>query len=613
MRRATLWAAIWTTLMVMNGGLALAQGAAPPIDATLEQAYELYDAGEFEAALKLFERAGEAGSEDGQYMAGLMYHRGRGTEVNGPAAVTWYKRAAATNSPAALTNLGVIYRDGVGVEPDIDQAMNYLRRAAYLGDSFGQLAYAAYTINNAQNQAEFVEGVAFMRLAADGGNEIAQDNLTTLRVSAEDSELADAKREELEQLIARFQGMREAQQREREQGEADPAPREPAPGNPAAASPASDRPAANGERPEQMVFQQVTLNDAKWRGNPSHTVLVPEGWQVEGGAFWYPPQLYATMPSIDLKVTGPAGQQVHVMPSAMATDKSYPPGLNMPQPQLGQPIDGYQYVPMPRSPDDWARFVKDLAVPAHRPGSSDIRVVEQASDPTMTALLRQQLQPLAQQAAVTNQRNAASGMNTQQSVDTYFLTFDVRYAQDGKTWREMMGFGVGYIRTVSNAGFGPNESIGWWIEPALSFRAPVDVPIESHMPVMMAVANSVQMTPQWHQMREELRRKAIGTNHNISRDRIETSRRISQITAQTNREINDMRQRSNDARTASQDRGQREFVEYIREVETWNTTDGSSVQLPGGYQNAFSNGRGGFIVTNGGSAPAGWTQLQRTP
>ena len=176
-----------------------------------------------------------------------------------------------------------------------------------------------------------------------------------------------------------------------------------------------------------------------------------------------------------------------------------------------------------------------------------------------------------------------------------------------------MGVGVGYIRTVSNAGFGPNESIGWWIEPALSFRAPVGVPIESHMPVMMAVANSVQMPPQWHQMREELRRKAIGTNHNISRDRIETSRRISQITAQTNREINDMRQRSNAARTASQDRGQREFVEYIREVETWNTTDGSSVQLPGGYQNAFSNGRGGFIVTNGGSAPAGWTQLQRTP
>ncbi|MEM1208076.1 MAG: tetratricopeptide repeat protein [Planctomycetota bacterium] len=587
----------------------------------LERAYDAYGAGDFATALPMFEQIGQTGDPEAQYMAGLMYHRGRGTEVDGVRAAQWYAQAANQNYPAALTNLGVLHRDGVGVEQDMELALDLLRRGAYLDNSFAQLAYGAAMMNDAQTDADYIEGAAMMQVAAENGNEIAQQNIAGWRHREEQARAIDAKQVEVRETIDKIVAFSEAQRRQREEQRQQPnEPANPDGGagadRPQSRAPTPNPPAvATGNPPAaaagQMLFQQTTLSDAKWRNNPSHTLLVPDGWRVEGGAFWFPPQLYATMPSVDLKVTGPKGQQLHLMPSGVAVDKRHPPGLNMPQPQQGQVDDGYQVVFMPRSPEEWTRFVTELVLPAHRPGATNIRVTKQEIEPVLTTFMKRQLQPLLQQLNALNQQNRASGLNMQSSADTSFLTFDVTYDQDGQSWREMIGLGAGFVYNVSDVGFGPSESTTWWIDPAMSFRAPQGVSLEEQLPMMMVVANSVQMTPQWFQMRAELQAKAMKTNRNISQDRINTSRKISQINAQTSQEINDIYNQMNQNRQASSDRGQREFIEYVREVETWNTGDGNAVQLPGGFNNAFSNGQGGFLVTNGSSAPAGWTQLQR--
>ncbi|MEM0915102.1 MAG: tetratricopeptide repeat protein [Planctomycetota bacterium] len=590
----------------------------------LGQAYDVYAAGDYAAALPMFERIGQTGDPEAQYMVGLMYHRGRGTEVDGLRAAQWYAQAANQNHPAALTNLGILHRDGVGVEQDMQTALDLLRRGAYLDNSFAQLAYGAAMMNEAQNDADYIEGAAMMQVAAENGNEIAQQNIAGWRHREERARAINAKQVEVREMIDKIVAFSEAQRQQREQQQPDqpanpggdgadePQSRGPAPGRtPSPADPAVATANPSASSTDQMLFQQTTLNDAKWRGNPSHTLLVPEGWRVEGGAFWFPPQLYATMPSQDLKVIGPQGQQLHVMPNGVAVDKRFPPGLNMPQPQQGQVDDGYQVVFMPRSPEEWTRFVTELVVPGHRPGATNVRVTKQEIEPVLTTLMKRQLQPLVQNLNALNQQNRASGLNMQSSADTSFLTFDVTYDQDGQSWREMIGLGAGFVYNVSDVGFGPSESTTWWIEPALSFRAPQGVSLEEQMPMLMVVANSLQMTPQWFQMREELRAKAMKTNRNISQDRINTSRKISQINAQTSRVINDIYNQMNQNREISSDRNQREFIEYVREVETWSTGDGNAVQLPGGFNNAFSNGQGGFLVTNGSSAPAGWTQLQR--
>ncbi|MGE3880509.1 MAG: hypothetical protein AB7I19_15730, partial [Planctomycetota bacterium] len=64
--------------------------AQEPAEGPLARAYSLYDAGEFGQALLEFQKVAKAnGSAEACYMAGLMYHRGRGTKVDGKSAALW--------------------------------------------------------------------------------------------------------------------------------------------------------------------------------------------------------------------------------------------------------------------------------------------------------------------------------------------------------------------------------------------------------------------------------------------------------------------------------------------------------------------------------------------
>jgi hypothetical protein len=74
---------------------------------------------------------------------------------------------------------------------------------------------------------------------------------------------------------------------------------------------------------------------------------------------------------------------------------------------------------------------------------------------------------------------------------------------------------------------------------------------------------------------------------------------ISRIVSQTSSEISEMNRRSWEERQASEDRVNKNFSQYMRGVDEYcNPREQRPVELPSGYNNAWVNGRGEYVLTD---------------
>lgn len=110
--------------------------------------------------------------------------------------------------------------------------------------------------------------------------------------------------------------------------------------------------------------------------------------------------------------------------------------------------------------------------------------------------------------------------------------------------------------------------------------------------VSEAIRKSIQPGPEW--TREIARHHAV-----LNRQNAQHANRMSQITSQTNNEISDIIHQGYRNREAIRDRGQREAVEAIRGVETYNDRiNGGTVQLDSTYGYAWQLRDGTYLLTD---------------
>ncbi len=199
-------------LTLLIGSTQPAQGAGG-LEVAFNSAIEKYDAGDYAAALPIFETVARQKHVQAAYMAGLMHHRGRGTQPDAAKAIQYYAIAADANFPPALGNLGIVYRDGgPGVEPDAAKAEEYLRRAAHLNNAPSQTSLGAMQFNRKKDDADKIEGLAWMIVAAGNGDETATGNLKQLEpsLSPEAKAAADKQsqilRQQIQQVLALHNG-----------------------------------------------------------------------------------------------------------------------------------------------------------------------------------------------------------------------------------------------------------------------------------------------------------------------------------------------------------------------------------------------------------------------
>jgi hypothetical protein len=114
-------------------------------------------------------------------------------------------------------------------------------------------------------------------------------------------------------------------------------------------------------------------------------------------------------------------------------------------------------------------------------------------------------------------------------------------------------------------------------------------------PIMNATIRSLRLSLDWYGGYMYVQ-KLFQDRMNQS---IRNARAISETITRNNEEIRRMYADSYRKRQESQDRIHQKFIEYIRGVETYtNPYEGRPVQLPSGYQDAWVNGRGEYVLSN---------------
>ena len=344
---------------------------------------------------------------------------------------------------------------------------------------------------------------------------------------------------------------------------------------------------------DRVVLQQHTFNDPSMRGMPSHTMLVPKGWKVEGGAFWMNVAYYNALPSQDITVTSPRGVSVHVGPSLSARD--YLPGgqYGSQRPAEGTESKGLPILYMPQDLDAWKKWFQERGVPLSVPNATHIKVHNGVVVPELTSLLRRQLQPVFQQLLQGQEINASVGLRS--DGDCAVLAFEITYTEGGREWEEIRMFATSYFLLESKF---TGTDISWDVMGGATFKAPKGE-LEANMALLKAVGDSLRMTDQWFNMRADMQAKLAKMSAETARVALRESQKRSRIIAQTGAEINEIINTGYATREAIKDRTYDRVINTIRGTEDYVVPGTNTyVQLPSSYENVYSNGQGEYLLSN---------------
>jgi hypothetical protein len=341
----------------------------------------------------------------------------------------------------------------------------------------------------------------------------------------------------------------------------------------AAAAPAArqERPAAGQAAAGQpMVFTKYTLIEPAERIKVAHW-LMPKGWKVVGGVVWrHNRVLYATY---NLRIYNPDGlEQLRGIPAEVRSTPTQPG-------QQGIDFEGVEYSPLIQNPAD---YITQIAIPQHCRDLPQYKVVGYEPLPKLAAkaeqLGKQDAQNGVAVSAVAGRLRVAyqlDGKDVEEDFYCSLLFYDFR-AQ----WRQL-GLANGPIK------FAPND--------LYSIRAEKGR-VDEITPVLHATIGTMHEDIQMFALRtqiDQIRARGAAERAEVRRQGWEKIRR-------TQLEITDIITQGYKERVASQERIQRQHVDAIRGIDRYvdPSDPQTEVQLPTGYEKAWSNGLGEYILSN---------------
>ena len=364
-----------------------------------------------------------------------------------------------------------------------------------------------------------------------------------------------------------------------------------------------------------LRLKQHTFKDPGPGSMPTHTVLVPEGWNVEGGGWFANPTFYNVLPSHNITVTAPDGAKVELSPDLNFKFFRANPnlGFHIPPQREGQADSGYPVMEMPVGPQGYAHWIQTRGMPETYPDATNVRVLEVVPVPELYPAIQQIVGPMQRNAAQQNQQNQQYGMPGGSFADGAYYAAHVSFDRNGRSWEQLSIVGVYWLRSDYEVG----RELWWGTLGTRTFTVPAGE-LQQRMPTLIAIADSARVTPQWSRMKNEHAAKLRGIAAQGAADIAEINRQGWEKVRQINQQTSDIIV-GNTSYKAS-DNAHRKYINSIHEVDDYaDPTTGSTVQLPSGYSNVYSNGNNEYLLTNDvltdpNTLGAGnWTQVHARP
>jgi len=317
-------------------------------------------------------------------------------------------------------------------------------------------------------------------------------------------------------------------------------------------------------------FRKISCVDQQGTGLEALSFLAPADWAFEGGVFW-PMQNPILPANAAFRVVSPSGrEQLEVFPNLayfwtnnqmlLAT---FPIGSNY----MGSEV---------RPPMEPVDVLRQIIVPFYRRDARGVREVEGRPLPELVTQIQASRQPgQASPAQMTGGK-----LRIQYTLGTVAME------------EELYAVVEALVIPIPSL-FGVLTNINWVVTHLFAFRAPAGT-LASHGQTFQTMIRSFRINPQWfnryNQVVEMMCQNQI--------QQIRNTGRISQIISQTSNEIRESSMQSWQERSAAHDRIADDFSQTLRGVEEYyDPASQERVELPLGYEGAWSNGLGDYIVT----------------
>ncbi len=270
------------------------------------------------------------------------------------------------------------------------------------------------------------------------------------------------------------------------------------------------------EKPGKSQASAVTFTRVSEPRENAFSLLIPKGWQTEGGIFRVDPtaaggpaQSVAAKLDFTVKKDAAGTAMIRWLPDVLFYDPRMSPAGQMGMFQPGSNYRGMTvYFLMSAQ-----QFIRDVAIPYAHPQAGNVNIVEQKSLPDLARKYQQ------------NARSMFAGASF--SYDAAIVTFT--YSEAGRTYREKM---VAVVEDWGQLGAGM-----WGNKETLCVRTSVNE-YQKWEPYFSIIQNSVILNSQWiaGEIQGQIKRGEIVLNTQQEVQRIE--REIVEHRRKTNAEIN---------------------------------------------------------------------------
>lgn len=316
-----------------------------------------------------------------------------------------------------------------------------------------------------------------------------------------------------------------------------------------------------------MRLRTFTYTDAQGTGLELFRMLVPVGWQFQGGCRWLLDN--PGMPAVvAFQLSNPHGAEAfEVLPNMNLTWNDNP--MN----RMLFPVGSRYFGAEVRRPMGIQEVFRELVLPRYRSQVQNLQILNLEPLPDLPQQVGSE--------ALTGLGSAEGGK------------VRIRYALQGRQYDEEIYGVVEVFRTPIASMFGPIQAQFWFVDYLFSFRAGAGQ-LDAAAGLFKVMIGSFQLDPNWYaafkSVVQYLAQRQIQHIQHIGQ--------IGHIVAQTGREMREQNLRDWYARQEIRDQSMTNWSRAMRGVDAFlDPHREETVELPSGYGHAWANNLGEYILT----------------